>query len=58
MKPKQTKKLLMAEIKKITDNPQDYCTNPERDFSRIRKLPMNKILTGIIGMGSGSLTNE
>ena len=58
MKPKQIKKLLMTEIKKIADNPQDYCTNPGRDFSRKRKLPMNKVLAGIIGMESGSLTNE
>lgn len=58
MKLIQIKKLLMSEIKKIADNPQDYCTNPGRDFSRKRKLPMNKILAGIIGMKSGSLTNE
>ena len=58
MKPKQIKKLLMTEIKKIADNPQDYCTNPGSDFSRKRKLPMNKVLAGIIGMESGSLTNE
>lgn len=58
MKPKQIKKILMAEIKKIADNPQDYCINPGRDFSRKRKLPMNKILAGIIGMESGSLINE
>ena len=58
MKPKQIKKLLVDEIQKIADNPQDYCTNPGSDFLRKRKLPMNKILAGIIGMGSGSLTNE
>lgn len=58
MKLKQIKKLLMDEIKKVADNPNDYCTNPGRDFSRTRKLPMNKILAGIIGMESGSLTNE
>lgn len=40
----------MTKIKKITDNPQDYRTNPEKDFSRKRKLPMKKILTGIIGL--------
>lgn len=58
MKPKHIKKLLMTEIKKIADNPQDYCTNPGSDFSRKRKLPMDKVLEGIIGMESGSLTNE
>lgn len=58
MKPKDIKKLLMTEIKKIADNPQGYCTNPGSDFSRKRKLPMDKVLEGIIGMESGSLTNE
>lgn len=58
MKPKQIKKLLMSEIKKVSDNPQEYCTKPGRDFSRKRKLPMSKILAGIIGAESGSLTNE
>lgn len=58
MKPNQIKKLLMNEIKKIADNPQDYCTNSGSDFSRKRKLPMDKMLEGIIGMESGSLTNE
>lgn len=58
MKPNQIKKLLMNEIKKIADNPQDYCTNSGSDFSRKRKLPMDKMLAGIIGMESGSLTNE
>ena len=58
MKPKHVKKLLMSEIKRISDNPDDYCNNPGTDFTRNRKLPMKKILQGIIGMESGSLINE
>lgn len=58
MKPKQIKKLLMSEIRNIASNPSEYCMNPGSDFTRNRKIPLEKLLTGIIGMASGSLTNE
>ena len=58
MKPKHIKKLLMSEIKKVADRPELYCLHPDRDFTRKRKLSMETALTGIIGMGCGSLTNE
>lgn len=58
MKPKHVKKLLLSKIKAVAKNPSDYCFNPSKDFTRTRKLSMEKVLTGIIGMGSGSLTNE
>ena len=58
MKPKHIKKLLMAEINKVSNNPKSYCFNPNSSFTRNRKISMKKAMTGIIGMGSGSLTNE
>ena len=58
MKPKQLKKLLMSKIHEVVKNYKLYCINPEKDFSRKRKLTMEKLITGIIGMESGSLTNE
>lgn len=58
MKPKTVKRLLNEEIKKAASNPAIYCKNPGVDFSRKRKLPLDKMLSSIIGMGSGSLTNE
>lgn len=58
MKPKQVKELLLANIKAVANNPMDYCFNPGSDFTRARKLPLEKLLAGIIGMGSGSLSNE
>lgn len=58
MKPKHVKKLLISEIKNVANNAKDYCYNPAKDFTRKRKLSMEKVLTGIIGMGSGSITNE
>ena len=57
MKPKHIKKLLMSEIKNVANEPHNYCTNPDTDFTRNRKLSMEKMLQGIIGMESKSLTN-
>ncbi len=35
-----------------------YVVNPERDFSRERKLPFEKVLAMLVSMGGGSLRNE
>ncbi|SFI03379.1 hypothetical protein SAMN04487830_1241, partial [Pseudobutyrivibrio sp. OR37] len=51
MKPQMVKKLLMSQIKTIADNAKSFCIDSERNFSRKRKLSMEKVITGIIGMG-------
>lgn len=58
MKAKQIKEILSKQIKKVVSKVQDYCTNPEKNFTRNRKLSMEKVIEGVIGMKSGSLTNE
>ena len=58
MKAKQVKKLLFSEIKAVANNITNYCFNPKKDFTRNRKLPVETVLKGTIGMESGSLTNE
>ena len=58
MKPIYIKKLFISEINKVASEPHNYCTNPDTDFTRNRKLSMEKMLQGIIGMESKSLTNE
>ena len=58
MNPKQVKNLLVAQIKLVSANAKSFCVDSEKNFSRKRKLTMEKIIAGIIGMGSGSLTNE
>lgn len=58
MKPKHVRKLLNSEINRVASNPKDYCVNSDSNFTRKRKLLMKKMLSGIIGMQSGSLTNE
>ena len=58
MKPQVVKKLLMSQIATIAANAKSFCVDAERNFSRKRKLTMEKVISGIIGMGSGNLTNE
>lgn len=58
MKPKSVKNLLINEIKKVSETIDQYCINPSKDFTRTRKLPVEKLMLGIIGMESGSITNE
>ena len=58
MKPKQLKNLLMSKVHNVANNSNLYCMNPEKDFTRKRKLTMEKLIVGIIGMESGSLSNE
>ena len=58
MKPQMVKNLLMSQIKIVAANAKSFCIDAERNFSRKRKLTMEKVISGIIGMRSGSLTNE
>ena len=58
MKPKHIRKLLLSEIETVVHSPDKYCINPQRDFSRTRKLPFATVVKSIIGMESGSLKNE
>ncbi len=41
MKPKHIRKLLLSEIETVVHSPDKYCINPQRDFSRTRKLPFH-----------------
>lgn len=58
MKPKQVKRILFSEIQKIASSPHKYCVHPGTDFTRTRKLPMDRLLSGIVSLGSGALANE
>lgn len=58
MKPNDVKKLLLSKINTVALNPSVYCVNSRSDFTRNRKLPFQKMLTGIVGMGGGTLSNE
>ena len=58
MKPQQIKKLLFTQIRRVTANPEKYSNRPGVDFSRNRKLPLERLIVGIIGMDGGSLSRE
>ena len=58
MKPKQVKKILLSEIRKIASAPERYSVHPGVDFTRNRKLPLERLLSGIVGLGGGTLSNE
>ncbi len=58
MKPRSIRKLLMREIEKVSESVEEFCLNPGTDFTRNRKIPVDKLMLSIIGMESGNLTNE
>ncbi len=58
MKPKQVKQILMSEIKKISEHANEFCIDPNKCFTRKRKLPFETVIHSVIGMGSKGLTNE
>ena len=58
MKPKHIKNLLLTEIKTVSNDFDMYCYEPQRNFTRNRKLSFETVIKSIIGMESKSLTNE
>ena len=54
----EIKSTLLNSIKNISKISWLFSTNPEKDFSRNRKLSFEKTMTSILCMGGGSLTNE
>ena len=58
---KESKKIRTAlnkSIKTVCQLTNQYCRNPEKDFTRRKKLPMDKVIKTILGFSSKSLTNE
>lgn len=58
MKPKHVKKLLISEIKSITERFDEFCVKSGKHFTRNRKLPFQTVIKTVLGMESKSLTNE
>ncbi len=58
MKPKHIKGFLLSEIRSVAAKSEEFCYDPQRDFSCKRKLSFEAMLKTIIGMGSKSLANE
>ena len=52
------KKALDTAIAKLCTNTKMFVKNPNRDFTRNRKLPLREIISILLCMEGGSLTNE
>lgn len=55
---KKTKVALNKSIKAVCKCPSEYCRNSEKDFTRRKKLPMDKVIKTVLGFSSKSLNNE
>lgn len=56
--PKKVRDTLYGLIREVARNAPLYARNPERDFTRKRKLSLEKLLLLLLGMEGGSLANE
>lgn len=56
--PKHIKNTLHSVIRDMAKHPKDFCCSPEKDFTRKRKLPFEKVLTLLVKMGGHSLRDE
>ena len=52
------KQSLVNQIQKLAEHPELYSQNPGRDFTRNRKLTFCTLISFILNMHGGSLTNE
>ena len=55
---KQLRKILDFAISTVSNSPSLFVMNPEKDFTRDRKLNFNTSLRNVIYMESGSLKDE
>ena len=52
------KELLNSAITVVSSSVSDYVENPDKDFSRSRKLPADKLMSFLIAEGSSTTKNE
>ena len=58
MKAKQVRDTLLKEIRTVCKSIEQFCVSPGKDFVRNRKMPIEKLILTIIGMGNRNITNE
>ena len=56
--PLHIKNTLRSVIRDMAKHPENFCRCPEKDFTRNRKLPFEKLLTLLVKMGGHSLRDE
>ena len=58
MKPKKAKTILQKAIHDLVECRWLFSNDPQKDFTRKRKLPFEKVMKAILCMGGGSIANE
>ena len=56
--PKKIKRMLKKSIIEISLHPKQFADNPEKDFTRKRKLPLKQVLNCVLSMTGKSLRGE
>ena len=56
--PKKIKRMLKKSISEISLHPKQFSGNPEKDFTRKRKLPLKQVLNCVLSMTGKSLRGE
>ena len=56
--PKKIKRILKKSISEISLHPKQFANNPEKDFTRKRKLPLKQVLNCVLSMTGKSLRGE
>lgn len=56
--PKTIKKVLKRCIKEMSLHPEQYCVNPGKDFTRVRKLSFEHVLEAVLSMSGKTLRGE
>ena len=56
--PKTIKRTLKRCIQELSSHPELYCKNPEKDFTRERKLSFEQVLKAVLSMTGKSLRGE
>ena len=56
--PKKIKRMLKKSISEISLHPKQFAGNPEKDFTRKRKLPLKQVLNCVLSMTGKSLRGE
>lgn len=57
-KPQDAKNILLSIINRQKENLTGLVVNPQKDFSRNRKIPYEKMILSLLTMEGASLTNE
>ena len=58
MKPKNTKRILRKALHELAECKWMFSNDPQKDFTRNRKLPFEQIIKALLCMGGGSVSNE